>query len=727
MLQTVTRATRQSQHAPADTATVVVPAEVEPGGAGRIRKNWWRSPAFWLPVLVALAGGLRFWKLESPGIWGDEAATYGRVNGSYVELLEVLQFDGFMPLHYQLYWLLARVLVLEPWWMRFWPALTGLLTVPAVYLLARQLMGRPASWLASLLAATSAYLLYYSRDAKMYAPLWLFVTLSTACFLAWAGSSHTGDPTRRLSRRLWFWGWVGASMAAVGIHAPALLITAVQPLMLPAMTARASTPLRAKLLPLTLGLALIVAGPAVHYGYFNRWHEQIRQFGWGASMLQWVEWYNRGRDLPQLVRFTATAYAVGWEWPDRPQERDLVDPQWMRRFEWLCIALGVGLLLGVLPWRRLGRWCRIGRGRAPPAGESSPPGDQRHPDSISWPGVWVVAVWAIVPAYGVYCVSVSSPAPPWAIFGFLASNPWLVLITGLASVGALLSMRRWQEIGIALLLILLLLALGIAIYAGVWIHRHYTTDLATWSIIERGREKPPNMLWMPRYLGVMYPAVLLAAAALLIRLPVGLRELVVVGVVLVNLANFAVKVVTDPEPPVGQIIAELWEDRRAAERGAVRRLTFLQSPFGPGFEPGTGTISGPVGRYYYSLRLPVPLSPPEFREDWRVVERGLAVNTDLRPRAVAERVQRAGPTLERVVLWERGDARATAGRDPLRNVLGSEWTLVQTDTFNTFDHWTWRRLAQIRRFEYVRNVAGSGATRPAVPGSSETTTQRQNR
>lgn len=671
-----------------------------PEPADRRPTPWWRSTAVWLTGVVLLAAGLRLWRLDSPGIWGDEAATYGRVNGTYGELLAVLEFDGFMPLHYQLYWLLARWVTLDPVWLRLWPAVTGLATVPAMYLLARQLMTARAAVLAALLAATSAYLLYYSRDAKMYAPLWLFVTLSMACFLAWAGRRGGESPRERRDARLWFWGWVASSMAAAGIHAPALLVVAVQPVMLPVLPGRSWK----KAAAMCLGLGLIVAGPAVHYGVFNRWHEQIREYGWGASMLQWVEWYNRGRDLPELVRFTATAYATAWEWPDRPQDRDLVDPVWLQRLQWTCIGIGAAVVAGVLPWRRLWAWCQAAL-RRPPAGD----GGGSAPDAIAWWKVFVVSVWAVVPSYGVYAVSVASPAPPWRLGAFLVSGPWVMAVAAAVVVGVALSLRSWRDAARGVATAAALLGLCLAVYAGVWVYRHYSVELASWAVLERNAVKPPNMLWMPRYLGVVYPAVLLAGVALLMRLPVGLRGLAVAGVVAVNLTNFGVKVWLDPEPPVGRVIAELWEDRQSAAAGVVRRLSFLQAPFGPGFEPGTGTISGPVGRYYYSIRLPKPLSPPEFRQAWAVVERGLGVRSDLRPRAVRDAVNRAGASLERVVLWERGDARATPGRDPLGQTLGGDWTLQSVETWNTYDHWMWRRLAQIRRFEYVRRAAAAAA------------------
>lgn len=649
----------------------------------------WQRGGFWLLLIVALAVCLRFWNLASPGIWGDEAATYGRVNGSYNELLEVLQYDGFMPLHYQIYWVLARFLVLDPWWMRLWPAVTGALTVPAVYFLARQLLSRPAALVATLLAATSAYLLYYSRDAKMYAPLWLFTTLSMGCFLAWLRERSTATGWQS---RAPFWGWMAASTAAVGIHAPVLLVIAVQPLIFTAMPGRSWK----RLFGLVLGLAVIATGPAVHYGYFNRWYDRIREEGWNASMLQWVQWYNQGRDLPELARFTASAYATAWEWPDKPRDRLMVDPKWLARWEWATLAIGVAVLAGVLPWRRIGHWVRRGVPRPPPMPD--------HHDRVSWPCVWVLAVWVVVPAYGIYVISYADPAPPWALPGWTGSHGSALAVATVTLLGAVLSMGGWRCMAQGLLVLALLFGLCAAVYFGVRFDRTHHLDLFTLTATPRDTPKPVKMLWMPRYLGVVYPAVLIAGTALLMRLPLGLREVAIAGVVLVNLGNFGFKVIHNPEPPIARIITELWDDRRAQQSGQPKRVTFVPATFGHGFEPGAGSISGVVGRYHYSLQLTPPLAPAEFRTGWGVVERGLALRSNLRPQNIRNEVQRAGPTVETIVLWERGDPRVTDRRDPLQPALGPGWTLARVDTWDTYDHWMWRYLAQIRRFEYTRSV-----------------------
>ncbi len=58
-------------------------------------------------ALTAVAGLLRFSYIDKPPLWGDEAWTYGRICGTYNDLLNRLEQDGFGPLHYTLYWWIA--------------------------------------------------------------------------------------------------------------------------------------------------------------------------------------------------------------------------------------------------------------------------------------------------------------------------------------------------------------------------------------------------------------------------------------------------------------------------------------------------------------------------------------------------------------------------------------------------------------------------------------------
>src|SRR5689334_9465104 len=59
------------------------------------------TPRLHLLLLLALTGlgaGLRFFRIDHPTIWIDEAFTYWRVSGSYADLINILREGGFTPL-----------------------------------------------------------------------------------------------------------------------------------------------------------------------------------------------------------------------------------------------------------------------------------------------------------------------------------------------------------------------------------------------------------------------------------------------------------------------------------------------------------------------------------------------------------------------------------------------------------------------------------------------------
>src|SRR5678816_2634989 len=89
-------------HAPVAAATrarVAERAELRPS----------RRHLLWLLLICALGVTLRFSFMHRPLLWGDDAYTVYRTHADYQAMLDILQYDGFTPLHYELYWLLGRI------------------------------------------------------------------------------------------------------------------------------------------------------------------------------------------------------------------------------------------------------------------------------------------------------------------------------------------------------------------------------------------------------------------------------------------------------------------------------------------------------------------------------------------------------------------------------------------------------------------------------------------
>src|SRR4051812_43976605 len=156
----------------------------------------------WVLLGICLLGALlRFSFMDRPELWGDDAYTVYRTHADYQSMLDILQYDGFTPLHYELYWLLGKWHALTPHVVRLLPATFGTLMVPGMYFLASQLVRRRTALVVALFTACSAYLLGYSRDGKMYMMqrcfsawsaatlLWWFRSRSRVAYLAWVASS----------------------------------------------------------------------------------------------------------------------------------------------------------------------------------------------------------------------------------------------------------------------------------------------------------------------------------------------------------------------------------------------------------------------------------------------------------------------------------------------------------------------------------------------------------
>lgn len=368
------------------------PAATAPGAGGRDDAVWrdWLAAATkpGLGALVALTivgAVLRFIRLDQPPLLFDEAATYTRVTGSFRELLDILRHDGFAPLHYELYWLMARFVRLTPFMMRLVPALAGVAMIPAVYFLARQVTSRRVATVAAAIAAFSAFLLVYSRDAKMYMHLWLFATLFVAALLWWLR-----ERGRRRRRVAWL-AWVACACAMNGLHALGLCVVAVAVLIV-LTHPRAGG--RTVLLALA-GLVISTAGLAGHYALFNEFGQKVQADGWRASGLDWVGQRNRQFSKPMLMWDTAATWLLAYRSPRPPvtPPTRVIVPVAI-----VSSVLGVLLVAGAMPWPRKWR-------------DDDP--DEAPPEARGWRGPVWIAAWLALPCAGFLLIDLVKGRDVW--------------------------------------------------------------------------------------------------------------------------------------------------------------------------------------------------------------------------------------------------------------------------------------------------------------------------
>ncbi|MDP9452367.1 MAG: glycosyltransferase family 39 protein [Actinomycetota bacterium] len=160
--------------------------------------------------LVGLTAVAVVLRLEGRGMsfWLDEGLSVGIASHPLSEIPGLLRLDGSPPLYY---------LVLHPWMQLFGTSeeavrglslVLGLAAIPVAFWAGRSLFGRWVGWIAAVLAASNGYLVYYSREARMYT---LLVLTTLVCVTAFTHAFVFG-------RRRWLPVFVLALAATLYTH-----------------------------------------------------------------------------------------------------------------------------------------------------------------------------------------------------------------------------------------------------------------------------------------------------------------------------------------------------------------------------------------------------------------------------------------------------------------------------------------------------------------------------
>ena len=698
------------------------------------RWHWWS-----LALVTMLGGILRFICLGRPVLWGDECGTYRRVCGTFEELLSHLLNDGFVPLHYELYWVLKQVMDLTPWQMRLAPAVAGTLMIPAMYLLGRQIVRPGTALLAATLTAFSAYFLTYSRDAKMYMEFWLMLTLHAGAMLWWM----------RSGKAVAWWCWVAAGAAAVGLHSAGWLIVGVEGIYL-----LATAGLRWKrLLAWALGLAIVAAGPVGYYSQFNRWATQSggltpttdASTSWDRSSgIPWIKLLLEKKTGPELVRDSVSAYLIGYSQAEETLEPGGAAPipSWVRHLAYGTVTFLIAMaLVGAITPRRDGPGGTI----------PSPITPSRR--------LLLLGLWLVLPSYGMfYCRSMREFVSPWYWVeqaGGALGWHWLwaipatfvLMVAGTrvrrggeacATLAALLMggafawsvgtwgatwYQDWISVMTAGWLPAVILTLAISAawassgdtflqrcWAGGKFMAIVLTVLllcgaASWGwhrVLAGTAEWKP--IWMPRYLAVVAPAMLIAVAALFHRLPWGSLRVLAVGLfILVNLAQFSARLVLDVEPRVDLMAADVV----GATGNPGRMALFADQPITPA--PGAGSIWAPVGPYFLAQKAREAGLPAEVQQ--RAAAGSLPISRYGDVRRLADEVARR-PNLQQIIIWQREGTQRRRFEGPSATLaaLHVTWRLESVQTQDLRRFWNWQELDTYHRWVFTR----SPTTRPTT-------------
>ncbi|MCG3208736.1 MAG: hypothetical protein FOGNACKC_02348 [Anaerolineae bacterium] len=364
----------------------------------------------WLIALILIAFGLRLYNLTYHSLWFDEAVSVYWARQSLPRILEVgftLQEDRLPPLYY---------LTLKGWGalagfgelaVRLPSVFYGVLLIPVLAGIGAMLFNRRVGLFAAALAAVNPFLVWYSQEARMYAPAVFFGALAVWALLkiSESASQRTSEPARQPSPFI--------------LHPSALI------LFVAAMVAGLYSHLYAGFLLPALGLWLVIAYP---------WRWQLWLLFAAGGLLAALAyapillaiWRFSGESvpgsplagLPERVSWLLTAFTV-WKAPL---------PGWLQTIVPLTVALFA--LLAFLPQ---------------PSAFKSPPPAARFPRLL----VSLLLVMPFAIATGLLSRN------HLAFFGeryFIVMVPWLLLLAAAGSerisesasqqVGAWLRNRR---------------------------------------------------------------------------------------------------------------------------------------------------------------------------------------------------------------------------------------------------------------------------------------------
>jgi mannosyltransferase len=135
-----------------------------------------------LVLISLLALAVRLYQLDRESFWLDEAFSYWAASSSPEDILQEITNDNQPPLYYLIlhYWM--KSVGESDWTIRLLSAIFGVLSVPIVFQIGKQLFNDRFGLVAALFLAVSPFHIQYSQEARSYS-LYFFLTSLSVLFL----------------------------------------------------------------------------------------------------------------------------------------------------------------------------------------------------------------------------------------------------------------------------------------------------------------------------------------------------------------------------------------------------------------------------------------------------------------------------------------------------------------------------------------------------------------
>jgi mannosyltransferase len=147
-------------------------------------------------AILAVALLARLWRLGDANVWWDEALAAWAVRKGLAGVTLWTASDVHPPLYFWSLWAWVQAFGESEVALRLLSVLFGVLTVAAVYALARHLAGRWAGAVAGALVAVSRFHVWWSQETRMYVLAGLLGALSLLYLLRWLRSHEEGAAER---------------------------------------------------------------------------------------------------------------------------------------------------------------------------------------------------------------------------------------------------------------------------------------------------------------------------------------------------------------------------------------------------------------------------------------------------------------------------------------------------------------------------------------------------
>ena len=137
-----------------------------------------------LAALIVVAAILRVYHLDYNSIWLDEAATYFHS----VSIPTIFDYTNSVdyfnpPLFFIFEFIMIQIAGASEWGLRFFPALFGILTIPAAYLMGKEFHDEYTGIITAGIFTFSPFLIFYSQEARAFSLLLLLCTFLMYIFL----------------------------------------------------------------------------------------------------------------------------------------------------------------------------------------------------------------------------------------------------------------------------------------------------------------------------------------------------------------------------------------------------------------------------------------------------------------------------------------------------------------------------------------------------------------